>query len=70
MEEARKTGDRIVAIDCQCCGKTFFVLENDLFIENVVRGENDFKSDARIQLQQLPKCPHCGYCANLTGNLF
>lgn len=70
IDRAIDTNDKIVSIDCQCCGKTFYVLESDLYIENVVRGENEPQLDNRLKLQHLPKCPHCGYCSKLTGNLF
>ena len=54
---AIKTGEKVITMQCPCCGKTFYVLES----EAAYRYDNPADQSA-LKLKHLGrKCPFCGY---------
>ena len=71
--EALKTGKKIVSLECPCCHKTYYALEDEAVYERVNRTEDDYTIDPKqFSLRTLGrKCPYCGFISSLSpSNLF
>ena len=56
-DKAIKTGEKVITIQCPCCGKIFYAIES----EATYQYDNPASQDA-LKLKHLGrKCPHCGY---------
>lgn len=57
IEKATETDEKIVAVECPCCHKTFYAAES----EAAYQCDNPADQSA-LKLKRLGrKCPHCGY---------
>lgn len=66
--KAMKTGEKVVTIECPCCGKTFYTLESEAVYRPIIRHEDDYALDLnKFSGKTLGrKCPFCGYSGSLT----
>ena len=66
--KALETGEKIVSLECPCCGKTYYALESEAGWSNANRGEGGFGVDPEIfSVRQLGrKCPHCGFITEIS----
>ena len=56
-DKAIKTGEKVITMQCPCCGKTFYAVES----EAAHQYDNPASRDI-LKLKHLGrKCPHCGY---------
>ena len=56
-DKAIKTGEKVITMQCPCCGKTFYAVES----EAAYQYDNPASQDT-LKLKHLGrKCPHCGY---------
>ena len=56
-DKAIKTGEKVITIQCPCCGKIFYTVES----EAAYQYDNPASQDD-LKLKHLGrKCPHCGY---------
>ena len=56
-DKAIKTGEKVITIQCPCCGKIFYAVES----EAAYQYDNPASKDT-LKLKYLGrKCPHCGY---------
>ena len=56
-DKAIKTGEKVITMQCPCCGKIFYVVES----EAAYQYDNPASKDT-LKLKHLGrKCPHCGY---------
>ena len=56
-DKAIKTGEKVITMQCPCCGKIFYVVES----EAAYQYDNPADQSA-LKLKHLGrKCPHCGY---------
>ena len=56
-DEALKTGEKIVTMQCPCCGRTYYATESEASYQY-----NNPASQAPLKLKHLGrKCPFCGY---------
>ena len=70
---AAKTGKRIVSVDCPCCGKSFYALDDEVVFSKIMRDRAaEFGLDSkRLSGKSLGrKCPFCGYAGELGGGEF
>ena len=57
IEKAMETGEKIITMQCPCCGKIFYAVES----EAAYQYDNPASQDT-LKLKHLGrKCPHCGY---------
>ena len=57
IEKAMETGEKIITMQCPCCGKIFYAIES----EAAYQYDNQASQDT-LKLKHLGrKCPHCGY---------
>lgn len=72
-ELALTTGEKIVTVDCPCCGKTFYALESEAAYTVINRDEQtDFAADLkRLSGKTLGrKCPFCGFSGSFAASDF
>ena len=56
-DKAIKTGEKVITMQCPCCGKIFYIVES----EAAYQYDNHASQDI-LKLKHLGrKCPHCGY---------
>ena len=56
-DKAIKTGEKVITVQCPCCGKTFYAVEG----EAAYQYDNPASQDT-LKLKHLGrKCPYCGY---------
>ena len=56
-DKAIKTGEKVITMQCPCCGKIFYAVES----EAAYQYDNPASQDT-LKLKHLGrKCPHCGY---------
>ena len=73
IEKATETGEKIVTIECPCCGKIFYVTEKEAAYEVINRNEEtNFGMDLKKFFGKTlgRKCPHCGFSGSLTSSDF
>ena len=59
-DKAIKTGEKVITMQCPCCGKIFYVVES----EAAYQYDNPASQDT-LKLKHLGrKCPHCGYAGS------
>ena len=65
IEKAMETGEKIVAVECPCCPKTFYATES----EAAYQYDNP-ADQSTLKLKHLGrKCPHCGYAGGFDTGL-
>jgi len=62
--KALKTGEKIVTIDCPCCGKTFYATESEAAYEQA----NPADTSSLVGIQLGRKCPYCGFSGGYIAN--
>lgn len=73
IEKATETGEKIVTIECPCCGKIFYATVSEAVFTTLNRNE---ETDYSIDLKKFSgkilgrKCPHCGFSTDLTSSKF
>jgi len=71
--KALETGEKIVTIQCPCCGKTFYATEGEAAYQVINRNE---ETDFGMDLKKFSgktlgrKCPFCGFAGSLTSSNF
>ena len=56
-DKAIKTGEKVITMQCPCCGKIFYAVES----EAAYQYDNPASQDT-LKLKHLGrKCPYCGY---------
>ena len=56
-DKAIKTGEKVITIQCPCCGKIFYAVESEAAYQY-----DNLASQDTLKLKHLGrKCPHCGY---------
>ena len=73
IDLALKNEDKVVTIECPCCHKTFYALENEATYSVINRNEQtDFGMDLKkLSGKQLGrKCPFCGFAGEFSGSNF
>ena len=63
-ELALKTGEKIITMQCPCCGKTFYALESEA---NYVK-PNPADQSSMVAIQLGRKCPFCGFAGGYVNN--
>ncbi len=64
-DKAIKTDEKIINVQCPCCGKIFYATES----EAAYRYDNSANQDV-LKLKHLGrKCPHCGYAGGFDAGL-
>ena len=59
-DKAIKTGEKVITMQCPCCGKIFYVVES----EATYQYDNPASQDT-LKLKHLGrKCPYCGYAGS------
>lgn len=73
LDKALETGEKVITIECPCCGKTFYATESEAAYQTIVRNKDDYALDLNKFSGKIlgRKCPFCGFSAGLTsGNFF
>ena len=56
-DKAIKTGEKVITMQCPCCGKIFYAVESEAAYQY-----DNYASQDTLKLKHLGrKCPHCGY---------
>ena len=56
-DKAIKTGEKIITVQCPCCGKIFYAVDSEAAYQYANPASQD-----TLKLTHLGrKCPHCGY---------
>ena len=64
-DKAIKTGEKVIIVQCPCCGKTFYAVESEAAYQY-----NNPASQDTLKLKHLGrKCPHCGYAGGFALGL-
>lgn len=58
------TGEKVVTIDCPCCGKTFYALESEACYSQ----PNPADTSSMVQRKLGRKCPYCGFAGGYISN--
>ena len=57
IDKAIKTGEKVITMQCPCCGKIFYAVESEAAYQY-----DNLASQDTLKLKHLGrKCPHCGY---------
>ncbi len=59
VDKALQTGEKVITIQCPCCGKTYYVTESEAAYTPV-----DYVDQSVKQLGR--KCPHCGFSGGVS----
>ena len=68
VDKAIKTGEQITTIVCPCCGKTYYVTEDEACYTMINRDqEHDYGLDlTKFSGKTLGrKCPYCGFSGSI-----
>ena len=63
-DKALRTGEKIVSLQCPCCGRTFYATESEAAYER----DNPADQSSTIKIKLGRKCPHCGFASGYVNN--
>jgi len=72
VDKAAKTGEKVVSVECPCCGKSFYATVDEATFSVINRKTDDFDLDLKALSGKIlgRKCPYCGFSCSLSPSDF
>ena len=70
VDIAAKSGEKVVAVECPCCGKFFYATESEAAYSQALDEDPQKAANSGLYVMRLGrKCPFCGYSGSVTPNI-